>query len=485
MSSAIQLEDEATRKAIPGLVRIDHADPRQPIALPELVRRPNHWYAMPDHAVVVVPQTRLVLQVVHSLEWELATTEVDLNGKEHETVRIPLRRFYDPADNNLRSGNTHLHLNRISRDESDRYLRVVPAADGLDLLYVSYLERIKDGLTYVTNTYTPADLERLSQPNSLLRHGEEHRHNFEPYGEGYGHVMFLDIKRLIQPVSIGPGITGKGTDGVPIRRGIEAARADGASVIWCHNTFGVEDIPNWIAGKLHGQNIFDGGAHGTYKDTFYRYLNIGLKVPFSTGTDWFVYDFSRVYVPIEGPLTSEAWLKQLAAGKTFITNGTFLEFQVDGRDIGDTIALAEPRDLRVRGRAVGRNNFRAIELLYNGKVIHTAACSPEDGHYRADLQHVLRVKKPGWTALRVVLETGKNELDQTLFAHTSPIYLQVEGKSIFMLNEAEQLKSEMERNLSIIDRKAVFANDQEREAVLKVHREGISLLRQRMLSSRP
>jgi len=72
--------------------------------------------------------------------------------------------------------------------------------------------------------------------------GQEHRHNFEAYKEGYGHVMLLDISRLIRPVSIGPGIMKTGTDGLPLNRGIRNARRDGATVLWCHNKFGVEAV---------------------------------------------------------------------------------------------------------------------------------------------------------------------------------------------------------------------------------------------------
>ena len=47
-------------------------------------------------------------------------------------------------------------------------------------------------------------------------------------------------------------------------------------MIWAHNLFGFEDIPNWITGRVHANNIFDGSAAGSYKDTYYRYLNVGL-----------------------------------------------------------------------------------------------------------------------------------------------------------------------------------------------------------------
>ena len=74
-------------------------------------------------------------------------------------------------------------------------------------------------------------------------------------------------------------------------------------MVWAHNRYGFEDIPNWITGRVNANNIFDGSQHGSYKDSYYRYLNIGLTVPFSTGTDWFIYDFSRVYIMADRPIT--------------------------------------------------------------------------------------------------------------------------------------------------------------------------------------
>ena len=162
----------------------------------------------------------------------------------------------------------------------------------------------------------------------------------------------------------------EGTDGIPLQRGIRQARAGEGTVIWCHNTFGHEDLPNWIAGLLHAQNIFDGGSHGDYAD-IYRYLDVGMSVPFSTGTDWFIYDFARVYVPLEGGVTARRWLETLARGKLYITNGVFLELQADDKGIGDTIAVSEGQRLRVTGRAIGRRDFQGVERVYNGHVVHT------------------------------------------------------------------------------------------------------------------
>src|SRR5437764_9943717 len=53
---------------------------------------------------------------------------------------------------------------------------------------------------------------------------------FTAYGEGYGHVMFLNIKELVKPVSIGPGISGGGFDDLALRAGIDNARKQGGTV---------------------------------------------------------------------------------------------------------------------------------------------------------------------------------------------------------------------------------------------------------------
>ena len=70
----------------------------------------------------------------------------DLKGK-----KVGVGRF---------GGNTHLHLSGLTREQADEYLRTLPRADGLDLVFVSYLERAQADREYVSNGYTLADLER-------------------------------------------------------------------------------------------------------------------------------------------------------------------------------------------------------------------------------------------------------------------------------------------------------------------------------------
>ncbi len=468
-----------------GLVRVTDVAQQKPLALKDAIEREANWYAIAAGGTITVPQAKLKLEVVHGLETIVSVKDIDVDGMATAVIDVPLKRFYRAADRSLRSGNTHLHLMKLTHAEAIDYLQTVPRADDLDLLYVSHLRRIPDERHYITNQIVEnslpgGELARLSAGGLLLRPGEEHRHNFGPGGEGFGHVMLLDIAKLIQPVSIGPGIMQAGTDGLPLQRGIMEARGDHATVVWCHNTFGFEDVPNWLAGTLDAQNIFDGGNHGGYEDSYYRYLNLGLTVPFSTGTDWFMYDFNRVYVPVDGELTSQKWLAGLASGRSFITNGPLLELQVDGRHIGDTIRLDGGRRVEIKAVAVGREDFRSVELIHNGDVIQTAASEPTNGFFAANLKTTVTLDQPGWLALRIPNDAGENLFGKKLFAHTSPIYVESRGRRIFRRDVAEQLIKEMESNIETIQEKAVFATDEERDNVLDVHRQGIAALKKRI-----
>lgn len=476
----LELLEDQSRRPLPGLIRIWRMESGKQLRPAGLLEREKGWFVLPPGPVVELPRTRVRIEALHGLDTERTEVELDLSGRARFEQTLLLRRFYDAAGRNRYAGNTHLHLRGMRRGEAERYLREVSEADGLDLVFVSYLRRIPDEREYISNDFTRSHLQALSTGSVRFANGQEHRHNFDPYGEGYGHVLFLDLLRLVEPVTIGPGIMQEGTDGIPLQKGIREARRQGASVVWCHNRFGLEDIPNWVAGLLHAQNIFDGGSHGSYEETFYRYLNIGLKVPFSTGTDWFIYDFSRVYVPVPEGLSSRGWLSALAQGRSFITNGPFLELQVEGRLPGETLALKGPRSLKVSARGVGRRDFRGLELLYNGEVVESTGNQSAGGHFEARIRRRLSISGPGWIALRIPLEAGENEFGKPLYAHTSPVYLEFRGRRIFRRAIAEELVEEMRQSMEKIASRGRFDEESERREVLQVYEEGIRLLKQRL-----
>lgn len=479
----LELVDSRTGTPVHGLVRIT-VDGKE--VRPEgLLNRgeglnarsgTRRWWVVPGRATVTVPAGEAVVEAFHGLTTKLARVKVE--GKE---VRIPLERFVDPDGAGYRNGNTHIHIRNLTEEQMHRHLREIPRADGLEAVYVSHLERKDDDRTYISNALTRKDLEELSGDGVVFGNGEEHRHNFGPWKEGYGHVMFLDLERLVQPVSIGPGISGKGTDGSPLRRGIEAARDQGATVVWCHNGFGLEDIPTLTAGKAHALNIFDGGTHGSYADTYYRYLNAGLRVPFSTGTDWFIYDFSRVYARAASP---ERFLEGLRAGRTYITNGPLFLFEVNRKEPGGTVDLDAPGSVQVTGLAVGRSDFGRVELVRNGVVVRSVESRGANGSFEARMAEAVEVGKPCWLALRVPPvpegEGPKNLYGRTIFAHTSAVTVRVGGRGPADPEAVRGLLEEVKRDRAALLSKGTFGSEAERTAVTAVYDEAIRLLESRL-----
>ena len=480
----IEVRDAATGQVAPANVRVHLRDsdevfvPDDPRTATGLYRTPE-WYTLDATDELELPAENVRIEAFRGIEWSVAETELALSPGEQQLVRLELSRIHEVARENWVSGNTHLHLQQTDRDYADRYLRTVPLADEVRVLFVSYLERAGDDQHYISNRYRPGDLIELNGGPAALQFGwgQETRHNFGAFGEGYGHVLLLDLDDLVEPVSTGVSLRGPGGhDGVPVAAAIEQAHEVGATVIWAHNDFGLEDIPNWVAHRVHAQNIFDGGDHTHYDASFYRYLDLGLKVPFSTGTDWFMTDLMRVFVKVEGALTVESWLRELKAGRSFITNGPLLYLNAGDHAIGDTIDARAGDVVRVTARSIGRADFKKLELVHNGRVIHASAARNVGQTFHAELDYPLKITGPGWIAVRIPWHNNVNLLGEVLRAHTSPIYIEVDGERRFDINTARGLMQEMRESMNVLSAKGIFANEGGRQAVLDVYRQGADRL---------
>lgn len=473
----LRLVDESNGTGIAGMVRICRAGSDKPlplIGLPDRLRGLDKgeaslgWYVVPAAGgETTLPRAELVLEAVSGLETALARQKIDLSkGGTEVTVKLPI--LFRPQESKLVAGNTHLHLRNLTLEEADDYLRQLPVADGLKVLFISYLERDKDDLHYITNRYPVGALPKLETTGMLVNNGEEHRHNFEAFGQGYGHVMFLDINRLVKPVSLGPGITGGGNDDQSLLAGMDDARTQGGTVLWCHNTSGFEAVPAALAGRFDALNIYDGSRSGTYEERYYLLLNLGLRLPISTGTDWFLYDFSRVYARVDERLSIKSWLAALKAGRCVSTNGPLLTLTVDGRPTGDVLNLDQPRTVRVEATGLGRHHFERLQLVHNGKVVQTQPAEKQNAGYSARLVREVRIDEPSWFAVRIDAQT-KNEFDRKLYAHSSPVYVDLAGKRVFDVESARTLQRQMEEARDAIGTRGRFSTPAARDRVLALY----------------
>jgi hypothetical protein len=194
-------------------------------------------------------------------------------------------------------------------------------------------------------------------------------------------------------------------------------------------------------GKVDSIDVM-GSNHVANLPLWYRLLNCGFRIPASAGTDCFLNRISsrlpgsdRVYVKIGGDFSYESWIEELKAGRTFVTNGPMLDFSVNTMFVGDTLQLETTTDVRCLCRVQSQFPVDRIELIYNGQVV---AEIPVDGDARSvTSERSLNLDKSGWIALRA---SGPREPDQpsaTLFAHTSPIYVEIADRPLDAREDAE------------------------------------------------
>jgi hypothetical protein len=409
----------------------------------------RHYFYARGSYEIAVPPGRYQIEAVRGISHEAVTvfTEVGAGITHVEDLRIPVLKDLHPAG--WYSGNTHTHYHlEIDEDPDDR-LRMVPPAEALDVSVISYL--IRNDSPYITNRYPIGRLPQFSRDGTIMDMGEEARNN-RTFGDfGYGHCLFLNIPRLVEPASTGLlSKDGKAPDFPTLSMLCEEARRIGGTTIWCHNGGGMEMPVAAALGHMDVYNLAD-GLDADYA-RYYRLLNCGFRLPASSGTDWWIYDHNRVFVRTEGGFTYDSWIAGLRAGRTFISNGPLLDFAVNGKGPGETIEGAGV--LRVVATAVSRLPFDRLEIVQDGEVV---AEQPSVRGREAKLEREIPVSHGGWIAARVASKAKTHALT-TVFAHTSPIYMRVAGTPHRRAEAAGAFIDEIEESVRFIRKSYKFSS---------------------------
>lgn len=322
-------------------------------------------------------------------------------------------------------------------------------------------------LAYRSNKYPIGPALAFSQQGTLVDVGQETRNNRSEWEIGYGHVLFVKIPELILPVSTGLLAQDNAPDFPTLTLLCRRARALGGVAVWAHNGSGMECPVAVASGAVDAFNVND-GCNFDY-DRYYRLLNCGLRLPLSSGTDWWIYDHNRVYVQLEAPFSYEKWLEGLKAGRTFVTNGPLITLSVEGKGPGETIHMqrGEKRVLQVKSTAISRVRFDRLELVVGGEV-RAEALSP-DG-LSATLEAQVPVDRSTWIAVRVWSQTF-TEFSYPVFAHTSPIYVQRGASSWLRQESAAYWVQEIESSIQFIRRNYRFASQADEAVARGLFRE--------------
>jgi hypothetical protein len=415
-----------------------------------------------------VDVTRGLARITVERGTEYVPTEVtvDAPSRGTEPVTIRLRRWGDLAQRGWHPGNTHIHYDEKETNPDER-LRLDPRVEDLRMTAVSILKRGE--LEYATNKYPIGMLTDFCSAHHYVECGEESRNNSEPWTIGYGHIMLLNIRNAVEPVSTGVLVDAFAPDYPPLCYACDDAHRQGGIVIWCHNGQGMEAPVAAALGKLDAFNLFDPWWNDTEYDIYYRMLNAGLRLPASTGSDWFISSANRVYGYTGGLFEYDTWLQALKAGRTFITNGPALFLSVDGESPGAEVEVESTKPLHASLNWLSHYPVNNVEVLLNGRV--AAAEHFPAGSTSGALECEIPAINDGWIAARVS-STHRDSYFQPIFAHSSPIYIRAGSDGPEKREAALWFDKAIEDSIEWVRTRGRYYTDAQRNEVLDLFRQG-------------
>jgi len=283
--------------------------------------------------------------------------------------------------------------------------------------------------------------------------------NQEFRSTSWGHMTLVNLSQLVEPIFTGFKDTTNPWD-VPTNSDIaDRTHLQKGLVNYTHGAQNPDDpyagaytakgIPVDVAlGKIDTIDL-----NASYAGTvplWYRLLNCGFRLPASAGTDCFLNRIrsqlpgsSRVYVKIDGEFSYAAWISNLRAGRSFVTNGPMLQIAIESQGPGGVVRLTAARDVDIVAEASSQFPLQKVEVVFNGKVVADGTLTADRLSARIETQ--VKVPRSGWISLRAQGSSHPDHTGGLLEAHTSPVYIEVAGRPAASREDAEYFLKWIER----------------------------------------
>jgi len=197
-------------------------------------------------------------------------------------------------------------------------------------------------------------------------------------------------------------------------------------------------------------------------ETYYRLLNCGLRLAAgagsATGAKSTPMGYNRAYVRTESNPVLSGFLEAWRQGRNFVTNGPMIFLQANrNQRPGDTIDLPHKGGKVVfEVTAQSEQPLRSLEIVANGKVVAQASIGAKECVAKLDV--LLSIDTGMWVAARCTEEdellsdeqlshyrkSGSEEPCRLRYAHTSPIYIMVDGKRTCVPSSLRQAQAMLE-----------------------------------------
>lgn len=423
--------------------------------------QPGPYFYISGEAQLGIDPHQKTAMIHHGFEYLPESVEIPPDGK----VDIQMKRWINMPERGWYSGHTHIHTTDAGMPVSfSQYWPIVSQGEDFHVSSILTLKGEWNTHAVYADEYPMGERKAFSTPRHLITYGEEYRNN------PYGHLAFIGLDELIQPISSGALGELGGPDYPPNTYILDDALSQGASTIAAHFgnfTRGVDQIqtpwpstgfemPVDIAlGKIHLAEIYGNGGQ---LEVWYDILNCGFKVPATAGPDWDIKDSPRAYVYLGSqPFTLENWTQGLQMGRSFITRGPMLFFEVNGEYPGSTIQLQSgPAPIQVTAEVLLPTEKGNLEIIFNGQVIANGI----------DIDTTLTIHDSGWLAARC---EG---------AHSNPVYIQIEGRPAGEIAPARKFITVIERLEQWVKAKGLYENENQKMEVLDVLEQGRKIYEQ-------
>jgi hypothetical protein len=403
-----------------------------------------HYFHSLGRAEVVVPVGHLTVEVMKGFEHGVERRELEIPANGAIELAIQLRPLPPLATGEERwvSGDLHVHMNYGGTyRHTPMRLAEQAAAENLSLIHnliVNKEQRIPD-ISYFTGQLDP-----ISSSHFLLLHGQEFHTSF------WGHLGLLNLTRhyLLPDYAAYPN-TAAASLFPPNVVIADLAHEQRALVGYVH-PYEIEDVPDpsknrrlthalvvdVALGKVDYLEVLGFSDHISTASVWYRFLNLGFRLPAGAGTDAMANFASlhgpvgtnRVYVRVPaGPLSIDAWMEGLRQGRSVASNGPLLDFTLGSQPIGGELKLpAAQSEVEFTASLRSLVPVEHLEVVCNGRVARTLELKGARDH--AEVRGTLPISQSAWCLLRAWSEEPQHPiLDIYPYATTSPVYVSVGG----------------------------------------------------------
>ncbi len=410
---------------------------------------------------VRVAPGRGFVQLERGFEHKIVRESLDLKPGETREVTLKTGRFLDMKKLGWISGDTHVHWSKNfwSEDEDIKLLPIVQQAEDVRVINnLTLMHRVGNKAFIAPNQAPMGPIADLCGPDYVVQMAEEYRN-----GSFYGHQCFLNITRLILPISTGMEAGPDSLDYPLNRTAIEQCHEQGGINIEAHNLgpFNQSSVP------MHAVTGLSDGFDQMDPDHYYRFLDCGLRIPLSNGSDHpaRLVGQARCYVKVDGDFTYKSWIEGYKKRRTFTSSGPLLFLEVDGQDMGSVIAAKAGQKLAVKARAASRFPVGNLQVVVNGRVVaEKTGCGPE-GQLTAEVT----ADESLYIAARCSQTDEYNAINGRNIAHTSAVWVDVDGKPRFVKAAAEWWITSLRGHAARVQQLGSFLTpDQRREAVASI-----------------